>query len=383
MNISKEKDLYNFLRNLNIRSESKETLKSFVDFLRKSLDAFAVWALIINPKTNKLMIKISSYDSAFNKKERVQKLNKLVVDYFENNFDSEDILEFINSISESDLVVEPIIFSQNLQGILGVIGKNKDFSILNIDFIRLVLECVAQKLEIISLKEENERTFKERMEFLASISHEFKTPLNSIIGFSDILSAKNNNFELDKYIKNISNSSKFLLDLILDVLDLSRSQSRKMELQYEKFSPKQVILEILDSLENQLKEKNIEVRYTLMEMQISADIRRFRQLVLNLISNAVKFNKINGKITIVSYLNEKDEFVFEIKDTGDGISKKDYSKIFKFFSQVNQNQLKRQQGSGIGLFLCKTIVDAHKGTIDFKSRLNYGSTFWFTIPSKK
>lgn len=336
------------------------------DFLRT--DADAAWVLLINPKTNKPLIRVGSKNHV-----RVAQINKLVLDYFGNGFEQDDILEFIGSISDENLVIEPIIFAGNLQGILGVIGQKREF-------VQLIVECVSQKLENFSLKEENERTFRERMEFLASISHEFKTPLNSIIGFSDIMQARNSDPALAKYIRNISNSSKFLLGLILDVLDLSRSQSRQMELQYENFSPKRVILETLDSLENQLREKNIEVRYTLMEMQINADLRRFRQLVLNLISNAVKFNKINGKITIVSYQNEKGEFVFEIKDTGDGISKKDYGKIFKFFSQVNQNQLKRQQGSGVGLFLCKTIVDAHKGKIDFKSRLNYGSTFWFTMP---
>lgn len=366
MNILKEKDLYNFLRNLNMKTGLKDTLTCMTNFLRE--DAEAAWVLLINPKTNKPLIRVGSKNHV-----RAAQINKLVLDYFGNGFEQDDIMEFITSISDENLVIEPVIFAGNLQGILGVIGQDKGF-------VQLVLECACQKLENFSLKEENERTFKERMEFLASISHEFKTPLNSIIGFSDIMQAKNSNPDLEKYIKNISNSSKFLLGLILDVLDLSRSQSRKMELQYETFSPKRVILETLDSLENQLREKNIEVRYTLMEMQINADLRRFRQLVLNLISNSIKFNKLNGKITIVSYQNEKGEFVFEIKDTGDGISKKDYAKIFKFFSQVNQDQLKRQQGSGVGLFLCKTIVDAHKGKIDFKSRLNYGSTFWFTLP---
>ena len=380
MNMLKEKDVYDFLRNLNTKTGLKDTLKYLTVYLREAVDAGAVWVLLINPKTNRPMHNVCSCDKSSPVPERVQQINKLVVDYFENTFEPEDILEFINSISQDDLIVEPVIFSKNLQGVLGVLGRN-NFRYENSDFVRLILEAAAQKLEIISLKEENERTFKERMEFLASISHEFKTPLNSIIGFSDILQLKNKNPELERYIKNISNSSKFLLGLILDVLDLSRSQSRKLELQYEQFSPKHVILGILESLENQIKEKNLEVRYTLMEMQINADLRRFRQLVLNLISNAVKFNKVNGKITIVSYRNEKGEFVFEIKDTGDGISKKDYNKIFKFFSQVNQDQLKRQQGSGVGLFLCKTIVDAHKGHIDFKSRLNYGSTFWFTLPA--
>ncbi len=335
----------------------------------------------MNPKTNKPLIKVFSYDKNFSDKARITNLNKLVVDYFGNGFEQDDILEFVVSICDSDLLVEPVIFGGNLQGVLGVIGNDGNFRQEKGDFVRLVLECVSQKLENFYLIDENERTHKERMEFLASISHEFKTPLNSIIGFSDIMQVKNDNPVLDKYIKNISNSSKFLLGLILDVLDLSRSQAKNMELQYETFSPKKVILETLDSLENQIKEKNIEVRYTLMDMRLNADLRRFKQLILNLVSNAVKFNKINGKITLVTYQNEKREFVFEIKDTGDGISKKDSGKIFKFFSQVNQDQLKRQQGSGVGLFLCKTIVDAHKGKIDFKSRLNYGSTFWFTIPN--
>lgn len=79
-------------------------------------------------------------------------------------------------------------------------------------------------------------------------------------------------------------------------------------------------------------------------------------------------------------MNENKEFVFEIKDMGDGISKKDNEKIFNFFSQVNRSQLKRQQGSGVGLAICKTIAQAHGGEINFKSRLNHGSTFWFTIP---
>ncbi len=371
MNILKEKDLYNFLRNLNMKTDLKGSLKLMTDFLCQ--DADAAWVLLINPKTNKPLMKISSYDKNFPDKARVARVNKLVLDYFANGIEQDDILEFIASVSDAELVLEPIIFAGNLQGILGVIGQNKEF-------VRLVLEATSQKLENFALKEENERTFKERMEFLASISHEFKTPLNSIIGFSDIMAARNDNPNLAKYIKNISNSSKILLGLILDVLDLSRSQTKQMELQYETFSAKHVILETLDSLENQLREKNIEVTYTLMEMPINADLRRFRQLILNLISNAVKFNKVNGKITIVSYKNEKGEFVFEIKDSGDGISKKDYTKIFKFFSQVSQDQLKRQAGSGVGLFLCKTIVDAHRGKIGFKSRLNYGSTFWFTLP---
>ena len=130
------------------------------------------------------------------------------------------------------------------------------------------------------------------------------------------------------------------------------------------------------------KEKNLTFNYTLSDVTITADPLRFKQLVYNLISNAIKFSKENGVISIVSYINTNKEFIFEIKDSGDGISKKDLCKIFTFFTQVNRSQLKRQQGSGVGLAVCKKIAKAHGGDIFVKSRLHYGSTFWFVIPQE-
>ncbi|HPT42135.1 MAG TPA: HAMP domain-containing sensor histidine kinase, partial [Candidatus Gastranaerophilaceae bacterium] len=129
-------------------------------------------------------------------------------------------------------------------------------------------------------------------------------------------------------------------------------------------------------------EKDVELKYTLADVKICADIKRFRQLIYNLVSNAIKFNKKNGKVNVLTYTKD-DFFFFEVSDTGDGISKNDYAKIFDFFSQVNRSQLKRQLGSGIGLALCKKITDAHRGQIDFESRIKKGSRFWFCIPSEK
>lgn len=164
---------------------------------------------------------------------------------------------------------------------------------------------------------------------------------------------------------------------------MARSEFGQMELHYENFRPKDVIEDIVLSFDEIIRSKNLHFSYTVMDVEINADLRRFQQLVMNLISNAVKFDNLNGKIKIVSYINDSHEFVFEITDTGDGIRKRDYDKIFNFFSQVNRNQLKRQQGSGVGLALCKKIAEAHGGKIGFKSKLNHGSTFWFTIPQGK
>ena len=241
---------------------------------------------------------------------------------------------------------------------------------------------IATKLNL-KIQTSQRKTNKQKIQFLASISHEYKTPLNSIIGFSDILKTHLEGSSLYKYIDNVSKSSQFLLSLIQDILDMARAEFGKIELNYTKFRPKEIIEDIITSFAENIDAKNLSLSYTLMDVEFTADVRRFKQVIYNLISNAIKFNKENGNITIVSFVDEYSNFIFEIKDTGDGIRKKDYDQIFNFFSQVNRNQLKRQQGSGIGLALCKMIVEAHNGEIGFRSRLHTGSTFWFRIPPHK
>lgn len=233
----------------------------------------------------------------------------------------------------------------------------------------------------ISLYQESEKQNKHKIEFLAGISHEFKTPLNSIIGFAEILKPRASSENL-KYVQNISQSAKHLLSLIEDILDVSKSQYNSLELYYSSFSPKDEIIQIILILDEMIKEKNIDLNYTLVDIDIFADIKRFRQLIYNLVSNAIKFNKQNGKISIFTYVKDNN-FFFDITDTGDGISKDNHEKIFDFFSQVNRNQLKRQLGSGVGLALCKMITIAHCGEIGFKSQLKKGSSFWFSLPITK
>ena len=310
----------------------------------------------------------------------IEKISKVGVDMLTNNFENEDIIEYLNSISKDQVIIEPIFYKNTVLGFVALVHKNKNFHKKNNTIIEMLMESVNSKMEIISLNDELKRTNQEKVQFLASISHEYKTPLNSIIGFSDMLKAELAGSENYKYIDNISKSSKFLLSLIQDILDMARSEYKPLELKYETFRPKDVVKDIIYSFEEIVKEKNIKFSYTMMDVEIIADLKRFKQLIFNLISNALKFNKVGGKIVIVTYVDENKNYVFEIKDSGDGIRKKDYDKIFNFFSQVNRNKLKRQQGSGVGLALCKVIANAHHGDIGFKSRLNNGSTFWFSIP---
>ena len=380
------KQVYKFVKKLNTLKTYKELSKEVVENLLDLTGALASWICLVNPATSRIELKKFQYAHTYEKnlslKEEVENIHIISAELLTSNFEPEDALDFFYSTSKNEKILEPIIYRENLLGYVGLIGNNQYFHDTYNDSVGIILENINSRLEIISLYEEKARSMKERVEFLASISHEFKTPLNSIIGFSDILKDKITNPENHKYIDNISKSSRFLLSLIKDTLDLSRAESVPMELRYEKFRPKEVISDIIWSFDEIKHEKGLDFNYTLSDVEISADLKRFQQLIYNLISNAIKFSKQGGIITIVTYINENNEFVFEIKDTGDGISKKDGEKIFNFFSQVNRNQLKRQQGSGVGLAICKTIAKAHGGDIFFKSRLHHGSTFWFTIPQE-
>lgn len=334
--------------------------------------------------TNRIEIKQFAYSDTKRKDKRVthlaEKIARVGVDMLTNKFENDDIIEYFNSISKDEVIIEPIYYKNTVLGFAAIISGNQAFNEKNSTLAGILMEGLNSRVEVLFLNEELDKTNREKIQFLASISHEYKTPLNSIIGFSDMLKTElvgTNNY---KYVDNISKSSKFLLSLIQDILDMARSEFKPMELKYETFRPMEVIKDIIYSFDEVIKEKNINFSYTMMDVELTADLKRFKQLIYNLISNALKFNKPDGKIVVVTYVDENKNYFFEIKDSGDGIRKKDYEKIFNFFSQVNRDKLKRQQGSGVGLALCKVIANAHHGDIGFKSRLNVGSTFWFSIP---
>lgn len=311
----------------------------------------------------------------------IEKIDLTCSNLLEQSVSTKEILKYFDSISEKTIIALPILHNKIFSGYFMIVKEDKNFKRDNIHFINIFPEHIALILENLSLYEEFEQNNKRKMEFLAGISHEFKTPLNSIIGFSEIMRTKSDNMAVFKYIDKISQSSLYLLALIDDVLDFTKSQFKKIELNYSNFKPKDEIIQIILALDGLRQEKNIDLKYTLVDVKLSADLKRFKQLIYNLLSNAIKFNKHGGEINIISYIKD-DKFFFEIEDTGDGISKKDYNKIFDFFTQVNRNELKRQSGSGIGLAFCKMIIEAHKGEINFKSQFKKGSCFWFALPLK-
>lgn len=370
------------LKQLNSIRQKPELCQTICDGFLKLTNSKACFCCLFNQDSSTIEFKKSSFHDDFNPRELsefIEKINLECCKFLEKSTAIELISDYFNKISGKQLIVVPISYAKSFLGYLMLIKEDSNFYKENIHFINIFPEHIALILENISLYQESEKQNKRKIEFLAGISHEFKTPLNAIIGFTEILKSKDKSLENIKYVQNILQSAKHLLTLIEDILDVSKSQYKILELNYSIFSPKDEISQILLTLEGMIKEKNITLNYTLTDIRISADVKRFKQLIYNLASNAVKFNNQNGKIDIITYVRDG-KFFFEITDNGDGISKRDYEKIFDFFSQVNRSQLKRQLGSGVGLALCKMITDAHNGEINFQSKLKKGSNFWFSLP---
>lgn len=371
------------LQKLNSIRQKQELCQTICDGFLKLTNSKICYCCLFNDDNSAVEFAKTAYGNEVYDKKKFTKfidnVNNECCNFLAKSNNNENIFRYFESLSGKTLIIVPIIYSKTFLGYLMLEKEDNNFYKENIHFINIFPEHIALILENISLYQESEKQNKRKIEFLAGISHEFKTPLNSIIGFTEILKSQEKDSKNFKYINNILQSSKHLRTLIEDVLDVSKSQYKILELNYSTFSPKEEIIQILLTLETMIKEKNIDLNYTFTDIKISADIKRFRQLIYNLASNAIKFNKQKGIINILTYIKDNN-FFFEITDTGDGISKRNYEKIFDFFSQVNRSQLKRQLGSGVGLALCKMIVDAHKGEINFKSQIKKGSSFWFSLP---
>ena len=238
--------------------------------------------------------------------------------------------------------------------------------------------------ELLSAKIAAEAASKSKDEFLATMSHELRTPLNSIIGFSDILQDKNFgelNEKQAKYVEHISRGGRHLLELINDILDLSKVEAGKMELEYEQFYISDAIDEIRKLINPLAIKKNIllDVNLDTRLGMIDADKTRFKQILYNLVSNAIKFTPEKGHVTVRAQLFDNSAQV-SVQDTGIGIAKHDMDKLFQPFKQLNPYLTREHEGTGLGLALVKKFVEMHGGRIRVESEPGKGSIFTFTMP---
>ncbi len=236
-----------------------------------------------------------------------------------------------------------------------------------------------------TVENENKEITKTGSDFFAIASHDLRTPLNSVIGFSELLKqgkAGGLNEKQEHYVNNVLSSSKNLLDLISDVLDMSTAEAGKIELVIEKVSVQTTFDKILNLIKEKSAKNNIVLKKELDPALdiIEVDKQRFEQILFNLLSNAIKFSKTNGATIIIKAKREGDMATFSVTDTGIGIKEEDMRKLFKEFVQFDAGAAGKYGGSGLGLAISKKLVELHRGKIWAESKYGEGSTFSFSLP---
>ena len=232
-----------------------------------------------------------------------------------------------------------------------------------------------------------------KQEFLAMISHEIRTPIAAVIGMADVLLNTELTEQQEEFTETICNSGKALLEIINDILDFSKIESGKLEVEEEPFHLNSCIEEALSLLTPKAKEKQLELIFgnnPELPQVIVSDISRLRQILINLINNAIKFTDTGSvEVSVTSRKrqmigNEKNnhEIQFAVKDTGVGIPSNRINRLFKAFSQVNSSITRKYGGTGLGLVICKQLSELMGGKIWVESEENQGSTFYFTITAR-
>jgi signal transduction histidine kinase len=238
--------------------------------------------------------------------------------------------------------------------------------------------------ELARLYRQLEATSRHKSEFLANMSHELRTPLNAILGFSEVLHERmfgELNDKQAEYVQDILASGRHLLSLINDILDLSKIEAGRMELELSRFPLAAVVESAVTLMRERAARRGLMLDLSVDERldEVVADERKVRQILLNLLSNAVKFTPEGGRITLTA-MPTHGAVQIAVSDTGAGIALEDQATVFEEFRQVGGDSARKQEGTGLGLTLTKRFVELHHGRIWLESEVGKGATFTFTLP---
>ena len=346
---------------------------------------------------NELLLILQKYfaniDTAKNGEEGLQKALKkeydiIITDILMPKLDG---LEMIQKIKQTN---------NHTKFIIQTAYSNRDFLVKSIELgvsgylikpitfkqiantIKQVTDEIYNQKKINEHIQEIERLSKVKSEFLANMSHEIRTPLNAILGFIKIMKDEDDG-KFAKYLNIIDSSSQTLLTIINDILDLSKIEAGKLKIEFIDFHSEELFTAI-ELFEQKAKEKSIDYKIKFINVPefLYSDIHRLKQIISNLISNAIKFTPENKKVEVTIEYNNENLYV-EVADEGIGIPKEKLTTIFDAFSQADASTTRQFGGTGLGLTISYRLVDMLGGKLKVESELNKGSKFFFSIPIKQ
>jgi len=386
-------ELQDFTKNPNqLGSYQRGVLQRYVDYLNQNIP---------DDSTNTLSKKASDSILANSKKllstvkmkaeKKKESLNFEENKLLQNEMAISDQLRKVLRIIEREIIINSIknnsLKEKSLKRVNEIVTASAVIGLLLTVFFSILIvsdysksQVYKKQLEIANFKTKN--LLKSREQLISTVSHDLKTPLSTIVGYSELLGNSDINTKQSYFVKNIKNSSEYITQLVQDLLDFSKIEAGKIAIEKVPFLLPEIIEDVAKNIQTVYKEKNIDLIINVDEKfqkRIVGDPFRLKQILTNIIGNAYKFTE-EGHIRIAAYANEDQTFTISIQDTGIGIEKVNQKLVFEEFAQANENIEKKYGGTGLGLSICQKIISILGGTLSLESIYGKGSTFKVELP---
>lgn len=386
-------ELQDFNKNPNqLGSYQRNVLQKYVDYLNQNipddstntLSKKASDSILSNSKKLLSNVKLK----AEKKKESLNfEENKLL----KNEIAISDQLRKVLRIIEREIIINSIknnsLKEKSLKKVNEIVTASAIIGLILTLFFSILIvsdysksQVYKKQLEIANFKTKN--LLKSREQLISTVSHDLKTPLSTIVGYSELLGNSDVNTKQSYFIKNIKNSSEYITQLVQDLLDFSQIEAGKISIEKVPFLVPEIIDEVAKSIQTVYKQKNIDLIINVDEKlnsRIVGDPFRLKQILSNIIGNAYKFTE-QGFIRISAYISDENFFTITIEDTGIGIEKGNQKLVFEEFAQANEGIEKKYGGTGLGLSICQKIITILGGSLQLESVFGKGSTFEIQLP---